>query len=283
MWRQEGKLSCIARDIGDHALLSALSYFYPGEAVTFCLAPNHQIDRLLDFVRKERAIEDLYSGDSAKQLRELAEEAPHYRAGEQSALSGRGPHCFRYSHRAGRRPVRGPHACRWRSAYQADPARGTLSGRCFPDQAHLGNRHRRTPTSPGRKDLHASFGTGDGHQGLDRALRVRRVHRVADACKGARRPRIAEPRHGGRPPRPVPELVSREQRNRARHRPDGVGKIHDARGCAGGSRRRHQEAHHGRRPGSSTRCRTSRRSRPTRRSATRSRARSAPSCDKTPT
>ena len=76
MWRQEGNLSCVARDIGDHALLSALNYFYPGEAVTFCLAPNHQIDRLLDFVRKERAIEDLYSGDSAKQLRELAEEAP---------------------------------------------------------------------------------------------------------------------------------------------------------------------------------------------------------------
>ena len=76
MWRQEGKLSCIARDIGDHALLSALNYFYPGEDVTFCLVPNHQIDRLLDFVRKERAIEDLYSGDSARQLRELAEEAP---------------------------------------------------------------------------------------------------------------------------------------------------------------------------------------------------------------
>ena len=44
--------------------------------MTFCLAANHQIDRLLDFVRKERAIEHLYSGDSAKQLRELAEEAP---------------------------------------------------------------------------------------------------------------------------------------------------------------------------------------------------------------
>ena len=76
MWRREGNLSCIASDIGDHALLSALNYFYPGEDVTFCLAPNHQIDRLLDFVRKERAIEDLYSGDSARQLRELAEEAP---------------------------------------------------------------------------------------------------------------------------------------------------------------------------------------------------------------
>ena len=76
MWREDEALFCIARDILDHALLATLGYFYPSEAVTFCLAANHQIDRLLDFVKKERAIENLYSGDSAKQLREMAEEAP---------------------------------------------------------------------------------------------------------------------------------------------------------------------------------------------------------------
>ena len=76
IWRQEGELFCIARDIRDHALLATLEYFYPGEPVTWCLAANHQIDRLLDFMRKERAIENLYSGDGAKQLREMAEEAP---------------------------------------------------------------------------------------------------------------------------------------------------------------------------------------------------------------
>ena len=76
MWKQEEALFCIARDILDHALLATLNYFYPGEPVAFCLAANHQIDRLLDFVKKERAIESLYSGDSAKQLREMAEEAP---------------------------------------------------------------------------------------------------------------------------------------------------------------------------------------------------------------
>ena len=76
MWRQEEELFCIARDIQDHALLATLEYFYPGEPVSYCLAVNHQIDRLLDFVRKERAIENLYSGDGAKQLREMAEEAP---------------------------------------------------------------------------------------------------------------------------------------------------------------------------------------------------------------
>ena len=76
IWRQGEELFCIARDIQDHALLATLEYFYPGEPVTWCLAANHQIDRLLDFVRKERAIENLYSGDGAKQLREMAEEAP---------------------------------------------------------------------------------------------------------------------------------------------------------------------------------------------------------------
>ena len=76
MWKEDEGLCCIARDILDHSLRATLTYFYPRERVTFCLAANHQIDRLLDFVRKERAIEDLYSGDSARQLREMAEEAP---------------------------------------------------------------------------------------------------------------------------------------------------------------------------------------------------------------
>ena len=76
MWSQDEELFCIARDILDHALLETLDYFYPSQPVTFCLAANHQIDRLLDFVKKERAIESLYSGDSARHLREMAEEAP---------------------------------------------------------------------------------------------------------------------------------------------------------------------------------------------------------------
>ncbi len=76
MWRQGEDLHCIARDIQDRALLATLDYFHPGEPVTFCLAVNHQIDRLIEFVRKEQAIESLYSGENARQLREMAEEAP---------------------------------------------------------------------------------------------------------------------------------------------------------------------------------------------------------------
>ena len=76
LWREGDELHCLARDILDEKLHETLDYFYPGELVAFQLAPAHQIDRLLDFVRKERAIEGLFAGDSVKQLREMAEEAP---------------------------------------------------------------------------------------------------------------------------------------------------------------------------------------------------------------
>ena len=78
LWREgeDDALRCLARDIQDRVLLETLGYFFPNEEVTFRLAANHQIDRLLDHVRKERAMESLFSGDDAKRLRELAEEAP---------------------------------------------------------------------------------------------------------------------------------------------------------------------------------------------------------------
>ena len=76
MWERDGSLHCLARDVLDHALRETLGYFYPAADVTFCLAANHQIDRLLDFVQKERAIENLFASGDAKQLREMAEEAP---------------------------------------------------------------------------------------------------------------------------------------------------------------------------------------------------------------
>ncbi len=76
VWQNNGHLCCIAKDIHDSALVETFNYFYPGESITYHLAANHQIDRLLDAVRKERAMEELFSGDDAKALREMAEEAP---------------------------------------------------------------------------------------------------------------------------------------------------------------------------------------------------------------
>ena len=76
LWREDERLCCLARDVEEGALVETLGYFYPGEPVAFRLAANHQLDRLLDYVRKERAMEDLFAGDEAGLLRELAEQAP---------------------------------------------------------------------------------------------------------------------------------------------------------------------------------------------------------------
>ena len=169
IWRREEELFCIARDIQDHALLATLEYFYPGEPVTWCLAANHQIDRLLDFVRKERAIENLYSGDGAKQLREMAEEAPNHRAGQQPALPGGGRERLRRPRRAQRGPLHGADAGRRGAAHPPHPAGGAFPRRRLPHQAHLGDRHRGAPPAPGRAHLHPHLGTGDGHPRVHRA------------------------------------------------------------------------------------------------------------------
>ena len=76
IWRQDGQLCCIARDVMDHGVLAALGYFYPEEPVKFCLATGHQIDHLLDFVKKEHDGQNLYAVDDTRQLAEMAEEAP---------------------------------------------------------------------------------------------------------------------------------------------------------------------------------------------------------------
>ena len=76
LWQQDIGIGCTAKDIRDPALEETLNYFFPDETITYFLAPNHQIDRLLESVRKERAMEDLFSGDDARALREMAEEAP---------------------------------------------------------------------------------------------------------------------------------------------------------------------------------------------------------------
>ena len=76
IWRRDDQLFCIARDIMDHGVLAALGYFYPDEPVRFCLATGHQIDHLLEFMKKERDSQNPYAGDDTKQLTEMAEEAP---------------------------------------------------------------------------------------------------------------------------------------------------------------------------------------------------------------
>ncbi len=79
MWQQDDQVYCLARDIPDHRIAEALEYFYPvadEQRVRFCLTANHHLDRALDHVRRERAMENLFAGDEAQQLRDLAEQAP---------------------------------------------------------------------------------------------------------------------------------------------------------------------------------------------------------------
>ena len=84
MWQQDEVVYCLARDIPDHTVAQTLEYFYQtanpsaGAAppIRFCLTANHHLDRALDNVRQERAMENLFASDEAQQLRDMAEQAP---------------------------------------------------------------------------------------------------------------------------------------------------------------------------------------------------------------
>ena len=83
MWRQSEDVFCLARDIPDPSVTQTLEYFYQASdqssgaapAIRFCLTANHHLDRALDNVRKERAMENLFASN-VQQLRDLAEQAP---------------------------------------------------------------------------------------------------------------------------------------------------------------------------------------------------------------
>ena len=83
MWQQDEQVYCLARDIPDHRVAETLEYFYQAadqadsaSSIRFCLTANHHLDRALDHVRRELAMENLFAGDEAQQLRDLAEQAP---------------------------------------------------------------------------------------------------------------------------------------------------------------------------------------------------------------
>ena len=76
MWRKDRQIFCITRNTLDGGIFSALSYFYPDEPITICLAAKHKTDRLLDFMKKQYSVEGSISSDNASRLAMLAEEAP---------------------------------------------------------------------------------------------------------------------------------------------------------------------------------------------------------------
>ena len=69
-------IGCLADDVLDYGLRATLRYFFPDAGIRYCLSAGHHRDGLLDFMRKELAVEELFSGSSSRQLKELAEQAP---------------------------------------------------------------------------------------------------------------------------------------------------------------------------------------------------------------
>jgi len=58
-------------------IMDAMRYFFPHDEVEYCLIASQELDTILDFIRKEKSVDDLISGSGSSQaLRELAEEAP---------------------------------------------------------------------------------------------------------------------------------------------------------------------------------------------------------------
>ena len=58
-------------------VMDTMRYFFPDIKIEYCLISNQELDGVLDFIRKEKSVDDLiHNSGSPKALRELAEEAP---------------------------------------------------------------------------------------------------------------------------------------------------------------------------------------------------------------
>lgn len=75
-WQEDDCIGCTSKDIVDDGFAEVLRYFFADETIKVYLARSQDIDTLLEMLRKEHDVEELFSGDDKKELRELAEEAP---------------------------------------------------------------------------------------------------------------------------------------------------------------------------------------------------------------
>lgn len=78
IWKTgEGQLNCLARDILDPAVSETLRHFHPGAKISYALTTTYLLERLLSDLNREHSVDSLFQqGEDARQLRELAEEAP---------------------------------------------------------------------------------------------------------------------------------------------------------------------------------------------------------------
>ncbi len=72
-----GRLFCIARDFIDPLVAETLQHFHPALEIEFCLTSGYLLERVLNDLHREHSVDSLFqNSDDARQLRELAEEAP---------------------------------------------------------------------------------------------------------------------------------------------------------------------------------------------------------------
>ena len=75
-WLDGDHLVCGCKQQSDF-VMDAMRYFFPDIEIEYCLISNQELDAVLDFIRKEKSVDDLiHNSGSSKALRELAEEAP---------------------------------------------------------------------------------------------------------------------------------------------------------------------------------------------------------------
>ncbi len=75
LWDESDELQVLARDTHDSRLADLLDYTFPGRPQRRYLARTQDLDNLLDQVRRESAVSDLFRDDS-QTLKSLIEEAP---------------------------------------------------------------------------------------------------------------------------------------------------------------------------------------------------------------
>ncbi len=75
-WAEEEKIVCCCKHQTSF-VMDTMRYFFPDVEVEYCLIASQELDSVLDFVKKEKSVDELISeSGSSKALRELAEEAP---------------------------------------------------------------------------------------------------------------------------------------------------------------------------------------------------------------
>ncbi|MDA0979317.1 MAG: type II secretion system protein, partial [Proteobacteria bacterium] len=77
VWPEAEHIWCIARDVLNPEIGETLRHFLKGKAVRFGLATSYTLERILDDLKREHSVDNLFQqSEDARQLRELAEEAP---------------------------------------------------------------------------------------------------------------------------------------------------------------------------------------------------------------